>query len=289
MERYLLNLLPRLRNFGKKLNQTEAFVDKTWVLYDLQNNKITYRFKRNGLLRKTINGDIQDLIWELETNDAISIIDSLSRRGEMFKHGFVLDGLLIVQKDGFESIPLILYNESVVKDGNINKYLFEIFVLKENLKKVNSVKGYFLKHDNYNELISIGTEVYDNQLRLVENDVINLSDRIIIIKDGKISSITYFKTFTSVKGKMRVTSMNIALVNGGISLGDKVIYGDNNSFTGKLKMRQLGVVISIKNGQVIDVSYFGQDIKLAAVIILALLAILTLYLINKAADMTSAI
>ena len=107
MEKYLLNLLPRLRAFGKRLNKIEEFADKTWVLRDLSGAVITYRFKRSGVLRKTINGDIQDLRWELEGTDAISITDPVSRRGEMFRHGFVLDGLLVVQKEGIQTTPFI--------------------------------------------------------------------------------------------------------------------------------------------------------------------------------------
>ncbi len=135
MHQYILNILPRLKAYGKRLDKKEEFVDKTWVLADNEGKVITYRFKRNGVLRKSINGNIQDLLWELEGTDAIAIIDPVSKRGEMFRHGFILEGLLFVQKEGLSTTPIVFFNEAVVKDGSVNSYLVDTILQNGWLKK----------------------------------------------------------------------------------------------------------------------------------------------------------
>ena len=94
----------------------------------------------------------------------------------------------------------------MVTDGDVNSYLFDTFVRKERLKKVNAARGYYFKQDEAEEPITVGATVYDDQLRVVENDVINLSDRSVFIKNGKIVSINYYKTLWTDKGQIRVTS-----------------------------------------------------------------------------------
>lgn len=282
MERYLLNLLPRLRDFGKKLNKIEEFADKTWVLRDATGTIITYRFKRNGLLRKTINGDIQDLHWELEGTDAISIVDPVSRRGEMFRHGFVLDGLLIVQKEGLQTTPLIFYNEAVVRDGDVSSYLFDIFIKKEKLRKVDAAKGYYFKQNEADEPLNVGAAVYDNELRPIEKEeVISLTDRKIFIRNGRIQSIVYFKTKATDKGVITITSSNYALVNGTVSVNDEIQVGSNTSYNGRLKILG-GAIIKVMNGKVVDVSYISLPVKIGLIAVLILLVAAGFYFINKA-------
>lgn len=280
MDKYLLNLLPRLRAFGKKLNKIEEFVDKTWILFDASGDVITYRFKRDGVLRKTTNGNIKSLLWELEGTDAISITDSGTGRGEMFRHGFVLDGLLIVQKEGTRSIPFIFFNEAVVKDGDVNSYLFDTFVKNEKLKKDESVKGYYFKQPDPDSPLTVGADVFDGQLRVVEEDIIRLNDKTIYIRGGIIVSITYYKNFQTDKGEINVTSSSYMLMRGGISTGDKIKIGNVSDFTGKLKILNEDVVLLVKEGEVEEVQLFTKSAKtvvIVAVVIIALLFIVINY------------
>jgi len=255
MQKYIQNLIPRLRAFGKQLNKVEEFVDKTWVLED-NSGIITYRFKRNGLLRKTINGDIKDSQWELEGTDAISIIDHVSKRGEMFRHGFVLDGLLIVQKEGTRSKPIIFYNESVVSDGDVESYLSKIFISKENLKKVNDSKGYYYKGEQYSGSITVGSEVFNKDFSPVIQDNISIDNKTICIENGKIKSIKYSHKLNSDKGFVYFSSISDLRI---LQQGDEVVVNSNSFFTGVLKLTS-GKTIKVKDG-IVTSTFFYKELK----------------------------
>jgi hypothetical protein len=254
MDKYISNLLPRLRAYGKKLNKIEEFVDKTWVLGDISGAVVTYRFKRNGILRKTVNGDIHDLRWELEGTDAISVTDPVTRRGEMFRHGFVLDGLLVVQKEGVQTLPLIFFNESVVSDGDIGGYLLSLIIKRENLTTANDDRGYLYKKNDQNvNGIGVGSSVLDKDLSPVSFDVLHLKDKVITIRNGRIESITYFKTFRTKEGFVRVSSFKSNLSALIINVNDRVEVNNNDSYSGLLRINS-NLTLKVENGIVIRVN-----------------------------------
>lgn len=269
MQKYIQNLIPRLRAYGKQLNKIEEFVDKTWVLED-KSGIFTYRFKRNGVLRKTINGDIQDLRWELEGTDAISIIDPVSHRGEMFRHGFVLDGLLIVQKEGTRSMPIIFYNEAVVTDGDVAEYLLNAFIRKENLQRVEDSKGYFYKRSSDTQDISVGSEVYSKDLSPIEYDIIKLRGKTIYIEQGKIKSIIYHVKIKADVGYVNVSSSNIQVRYGSISVGDNVSVNGNSYFSGKIRLESGGIV-TVQEGLVLKVTFSNKPLMALGVLVILIL------------------
>lgn len=271
MQKYLLNLIPRIKKYGKQLNKVEEFVDKSWIFYNESGDVVVYRFKRNNVLRKTVNGNIQDLFWELEGLDAISVIDPITKKGEMYRHGFVLDGLLIVQKEGIQSAPVIFFNEAVIPDGNVSSYLFDIFVRKENLQKGSDDRGYLYKRNYDNSSVyEVGSTVYDSELKIVENDVLRLADRIIYIQNGKIASITYFRQFESDKGLVKINSDSYGLIQGSFFVGDKIEIGNDLRYTGQVKLKS-GTKLSIENGMIKNVSQVATPFVLIIILIVAIL------------------
>jgi len=281
MQKYIQNLVPRLRAYGKQLNKTEEFVDKTWVLQD-NSGTFTYRFKRNGVLRKTIDGDIQDLRWELEGTDAISIVDPVSKRGEMFRHGFVLDGLLIVQKEGTRSLPIIFYNDSVVTDGDVSGYLLNALIKKENLKRVDDSKGYFYKREPNSDTITVGSEVFSKELTPVKHDIIKLKDKTLYIEDGRIKSIVYHASVKTDLGFVHVSSSINQVRYGIVSVGDKVTVSGNSYYSGKIKL-ETGSFATVQEGLVLKVSFTSAHkyLLLFAVAILAIICYLLYFNYKK--------
>lgn len=280
MDKYIANLLPRLRAYGKKLNKIEEFVDKTWVLEDVFGAVITYRFKHNGILRKTVNGDIHDLRWELEGTDAISVTDPVTRRGEMFRHGFVLDGLLVVQKEGVQTLPLIFYNEAVVSDGDIGGYLLSLIIKRENLTTANDERGYLYKKNDQNvNGIGVGSSVLDKDLSPVSFDVLHLKDKVITIRNGRIESITYFKTFRAKEGSVKVTSSNSNLSKYNISVNDRVEVNNSTTYTGVLNLEK-DYTIKVKNGDVVKVNTGAYKYIFAILFFSALVIIVSVLMIR---------
>lgn len=280
MQQYILNILPRFKAYGKQLNKIEEFADKTWVLADVNRNVITYRFKRNGVLRKSINGDIHDLEWELEGTDAIAIIDPVSKRGEMFRHGFILEGLLFVQKEGLSTTPIVFFNEAVVKDGNVNSYLLDTILQNGWLKKHKDSRGYFYDESEGPAFFTVGASVYDNQLQPVKNDKIKLVDKIIHITNGRIKYIDYFVTYQSDKGEVKITSVSYRLLDGAISIGDEIKVGEDYSFTGKVTLSNK-TKLTIDNGKVVSVNEVLAYLPILLFMVLIVVLVFGMFYINK--------
>jgi|JI10StandDraft_1071094.scaffolds.fasta_scaffold405711_2 hypothetical protein len=280
MQKYLLNILPRLKAYGKQLDKMEEFADKTWVLADSDGKVITYRFKRNGVLRKSINGDIQDLHWELEGTDAIAIIDPLSKRGEMFRHGFILEGLLFVQKEGLSTTPIVFFNEAVVKDGSVNSYLLDTILQNGWLKKHKDSRGYFYDESDGPAFFTVGASVFDNELQPVMNDKIKLVDKIIHITNGRIKFIDYFVTYQSDKGKVKITSVSYRILDGTISIGDEIKVGEDYSFTGKVTLSNK-TKLTIENGKVVSVNEVLSYLPILLSMIVTGVLIFVLVYFNK--------
>lgn len=46
-------------------------------------------------------------------------------QGLMFRHSFIIDGILVLQKEGKDSEPSLFYNENVIPDGDVKSYLIK--------------------------------------------------------------------------------------------------------------------------------------------------------------------
>ncbi len=67
MINYVKNLLPRLQQYSKKLDQTSIFIDKPWVMIDDDGNYHHYSFQQDGRLIMVFNGIAKVGSWEYIT------------------------------------------------------------------------------------------------------------------------------------------------------------------------------------------------------------------------------
>lgn len=115
MQTLILDIIPRIKMYSKKLNELALLTDKHWVLMDENlENKIVFIFRKKGnqlLISK--NGNIEKGDWEYLGNNSL-LIDR-SSGSFLFKHGFIDDNVLALKVDGKKEYALFV-NEQKFDD-----------------------------------------------------------------------------------------------------------------------------------------------------------------------------
>lgn len=233
MDKYIKNLLPRLKQYGKRLNRIESFVDKTWVLFEPGKSFQTFRFQRSGKLYITISGLVEEHQWEYLAPDSLYI-----KRGEpngiMYRQAFFLDSLFVMQVEGTAFEPVLFYNEAEIPDGDVPTYVFNLYASKNNLGVLNADKKYFFTRDEDFNRLGKGSKVYDENLTTITNHKIILKDKEITITNGLVSNIDYIHYINSERGKIKLSSTYLSY--DGINKGAKVCLENGERLEGKIKI-----------------------------------------------------
>ncbi|MFN5910342.1 MAG: hypothetical protein ACK45H_03310 [Bacteroidota bacterium] len=121
MIEYIKNIIPRIKSYSERVDKEELLLDKTWVWVDFNKGYSTFHFLRDKRLLISNLGDVQEGSWEFIGKDLLHL------KGEGFNvllnHGIIFKGVLIIQKKGVLDSYEILYDEAVVPDGDIIKYI----------------------------------------------------------------------------------------------------------------------------------------------------------------------
>ena len=167
MDKYIKNLLPRLKQYGQKLNKIESFVDKTWVLYNATNSFQTFRFLRSGKLLVTVSGLVEEHKWEYLPPDSLYIKKS-EKKGIMYRQAFFLDSLFIMEVEGANFERAMFYNEAEIPDGDVVQYLKKIMKDRLGLRSIGSSEQYFYSNLDLAGM-AVGKEIFDNNLEPLGN------------------------------------------------------------------------------------------------------------------------
>lgn len=138
---YLKNILPRIQQYSKQLNNEANFVDIPWVFLDGDGHKVTYIFRRNNELLVSKKGEVASGRWEY-----LPMIQSLlveyEGKKRMYNQGFLDQAVMILRKDGTEEL-FPLGNVNLLPDLNIPGYLMKKG--EERGTKKNEEKQYSLE------------------------------------------------------------------------------------------------------------------------------------------------
>lgn len=118
MRTFLLDIIPRLQRFSKKLDSSTILTKKHWVLLTEEpNKKVVYIFRENAnQLIIAENGKVKKGTWEqIGSNSLVLDIDSESL---LFKQGFLDDQVLALKKDGTDEYALLV--DEIYFDKTIN-------------------------------------------------------------------------------------------------------------------------------------------------------------------------
>ncbi len=122
MVEYIKNIIPRIKNYSQKVDKEELLIGKTWVWVGFDQGYTTFHFLRDNRLLISQLGNVQEGKWEFIGNNQL-----LNVKGEGFNvllnHGILFEGVLIMQKQGVLDNFEVLYDEQIVKDGDVINYI----------------------------------------------------------------------------------------------------------------------------------------------------------------------
>lgn len=114
---YLLDVIPKIQAFSRKLDETALLTNQHWVsVNELACNKTVFIFRPNEQLIISENGRIERAKWEnIGVNSLI-----IDRRSEsyLFKHGFLDETVLALKVDGTEKYALFVNETKYGRDIN---------------------------------------------------------------------------------------------------------------------------------------------------------------------------
>jgi len=135
MKTFLLNIIPKIQKYSKKLDDISVLTGKNWVVIEEENeNKIVFIFReKNNQLLISENGKIEKGSWEYLGNKSL-LIDRKDG-SYLFKHGFIDDTVLALKVDGKNEYALLV-NESKF-DNQLNSLSSILKFLKKEYSEEN--------------------------------------------------------------------------------------------------------------------------------------------------------
>jgi hypothetical protein len=129
MKNFLNNIIPEIKRYSKKLNDTSSFMNVPWSFVDEESIIITYIFRNKGELLIMKQGDIITGNWEyLAVLD--SILVTIGDKKEAYNQGFINDVVMLLRKDS-TNVVLPLANRDMLPNLDIENYIKTV-LLKNN-------------------------------------------------------------------------------------------------------------------------------------------------------------
>lgn len=280
MDKYIKNLLPRLKQYGQKLNKIESFVDKTWVLYEPGMRFQTFRFLRSGKLLITISGNVEEHHWEYLPPDSL-YIKRLGSTGKMYRQAFFLDTLFIMQVEGTYFEPVLFYNEAEIPNGDVPGYLINMYVEKYNLGEINSNKKFYYEKNSNFSRIEIGAKIFNDNLNTVNYDVIKIENKEIIVHNGIVTKINFIYFINSEKGRLKLITGQQSV--DGVVIGAEVYLENNEVFNGKIKILNHDYLnyLIVDNGVLKSISEKVNYAQIVVIILIIIFIITMAYLLQN--------
>ena len=133
MKTYVLDIIPKIRKFSKKLDDLTNLKYKHWVLFDEnKKEKVVYIFKSYNELLVLNNGKGSIERWEYIDDTSIQV--TISDKIYLYRIGFLDEEILTLKLDSFNHEYSIFLDEEIWCGiqifseimGILNKYLDEI-------------------------------------------------------------------------------------------------------------------------------------------------------------------
>lgn len=130
MKSYILDIIPKIQRFSKKLDNISNLANKHWIVLDELNNSKTvliFREKNNQLLIST-NGSIEKGAWDYLGNNSIMI--DRNNESYLFKQGFIDEHVFALKVDGKEEY-LLLVNEEKFDNIKLTVNTVSVFLMNK--------------------------------------------------------------------------------------------------------------------------------------------------------------
>jgi hypothetical protein len=117
MKTYILDIIPQIKQFSKKLDIITVLTNQHWVVLDeISKSKSVYIFRSNNELLISQNGKVKRARWEYLGHKSLLI--DIGEETYLFKHDFYDANILALKVDGKNEYA-VLVNESKY-DGELN-------------------------------------------------------------------------------------------------------------------------------------------------------------------------
>lgn len=147
MKFYLLEIINKIQNLSRKLDETTLIENNHWVyIDDLNTEKRVYIFRSNGQLLISTNGIVNKSSWEYLGFGSL-LIDT-SEGSFLFKNGFIDETLLALKIDSSEKFALFVnetkYGSEINNLSDLQKYVENKYKKSEKIEP----QKYYAKPDN---------------------------------------------------------------------------------------------------------------------------------------------
>ena len=147
---YLLDIIPKIQAYSKKLDEASLLTNQHWVsVSEIENSKIVYIFRPNEELLISDNGKIERGKWEYLGSNSL-IIDRLTE-SFLFKHGFLDESVLALKVDGTDTYALFVNETKYGKEINNKKDVIKFLEAKYLNKKTENLGSEYQNAGNLND------------------------------------------------------------------------------------------------------------------------------------------
>ncbi len=146
MKTYILDIIPKIQRYSKKLDDLSLLQNHHWVILDEANySKNVYIFRDKNELLISQNGKVVKAKWEYLGNNSLLI--EHGNECYMFRHGFFDENVLALKVDSKEEYALLInensYHKELTSHVAVEKFLLEKYsVVPENDSSTLSDNNY---------------------------------------------------------------------------------------------------------------------------------------------------
>jgi hypothetical protein len=203
---YISNIIPRIQNYSKKLDQLTKLKNKNWVLIsENPKEKKVFIFRDNSQLVIANNGKVSIEKWDYVGEN--QIILSINNQNYLFKHGFLDSTVLALKLDSQQKYAFFINEHKLNLELNSAKKIEQFLIDK------------YLKGSNDN-LITVSDEYHLTKIKTINKIFSKIEVFHIYFKkgyEGKIyvdskNKLFYFKdykNFTSELKRYYATSQHL--------------------------------------------------------------------------------
>jgi hypothetical protein len=179
MRTYISDIIPRIQEFSKKLDNLTMLTNQHWVVIDdIDKSKNVYIFRQNNELLISQNGIVEKAKWEYLGHNSLLI----DRKNEsyLFKHGFFDENILALKIDSKEEYAFLVneskYESELNSIDNVLEFLKRKYIEPQIIKSIQK---------------KIGAGPNDNNTR---NEVYHLTPKYKIIKKNEKTTLLWGPT-----------------------------------------------------------------------------------------------
>ena len=124
MKTYILDIIPKIQRYSRKLDDLTILLNKHWVIFDeILSSKSVYIFRANKELLISNNGKVKKAKWDYVGTSALLI--DVGDESYLFKHGFFNEDILALKLDGKDEYALLINESSSMQELNSVKSIVE--------------------------------------------------------------------------------------------------------------------------------------------------------------------